>query len=125
MNGSIFMYAASLVLFGWGIAHLFPTSKVVQGFGEISIENKRIITMEWIIEGVALIFVGTLVAVTTILDPTSILGRTIYSSCIVMLNALSVISMFTGSRNSHIAFRMCPVIFTGSSILIAVGSILS
>ncbi len=43
----------------WGIAHLFPTSSVVKGFGEISADNKNIITMEWIVEGVSLIFIGT------------------------------------------------------------------
>ena len=45
----------------WGIAHLFATRAVVKGFGEISKDNKKIITMEWIVEGVSLIFIGTLV----------------------------------------------------------------
>ena len=125
MSGPILMYAASFILLGWGIAHLFPTRNVVKGFGEISTENKRIITMEWIIEGLALIFIGFLVAVTTYIDRTSPLARSVYTSCIVMLNILTVVSLFTGSRNSLIAFKLCPFIFTGSSILIAVGGILS
>jgi len=29
-----------------GIAHLFPTTSVVAGFGEISTDNRLIITME-------------------------------------------------------------------------------
>jgi hypothetical protein len=124
MVASILIYAASLLLLGWGIAHLFPTSKVVQGFGEISIDNKRIITMEWITEGVALIFIGLLVGITTFLDGTSLLSKAVYSSTVVVLNVLSVVSLFTGFRNSFIAFKLCPIIFTGSSILIAVGSIL-
>jgi len=32
----------------WGIAHLFPTKSVVEGFGEISDDNKKIVTMEWL-----------------------------------------------------------------------------
>ena len=125
MSGSILMYAASLMLIGWGLAHLFPTRAVVKGFGDISDENKRIITMEWIIEGLSLVFIGSLVAATTFVDRTSLLAKVVYSSCIVVLNLLSVVSLFTGFRNSFIAFKLCPFIFTGSSILIAVGGILN
>ena len=124
MVASILIYAASLLLLIWGIAHLFPTRNVVRGFGEISIDNKRIITMEWITEGVTLIFIGLLVGITTYLDSTSLLSKAVYSSTVVVLNVLSVVSLFTGFRNSFIAFKLCPIIFTGSSILIAVGSIL-
>jgi hypothetical protein len=125
MDGSILIYAASLILVGWGLAHLFPTKAVVNGFGDLSIENKRIITMEWIIEGLSLVFIGSLVAVTTFVDRTSLLASVVYSSCIVVLNLLSLVSLLTGFRNSFIAFKLCPFIFTGSSILIAVGGILN
>ena len=32
-----------------GIAHFFPTASVVRGTGEITADNKRIITMDWIL----------------------------------------------------------------------------
>jgi hypothetical protein len=35
---------------------------MIRDFDEISADNKNIITMEWIIEGIALIFIGVLVA---------------------------------------------------------------
>jgi len=119
------MYAASLMLIGWGLVHLFPTRAVVKGFGHISDENKRIITMEWIIEGLLLMFIGSLVAATTFVDRTSLLAKVVYSSCIVVLNLLSVVSLFTGFRNTFFAFKLCPFIFTGSSTMIAVGAILN
>jgi len=122
MSMPILTYAASFILLGWGIALLFPTRSVVRNFGAISSDNQRIITMEWITEGVALAFIGVLVGLTTYLDGTSLLSKAVYLSVVVVLNVLSVVSMFTGSRNSFIAFKLCPVIFTGSSILIVVGS---
>ena len=125
MSGSIFMVVASLALTGWGIAHLFPTIVVVKGFGDISEGNKRIITMEWINAGLSLVFIGCLVAVTTFVDGASLAAKVVYSICIVVLNLLSVISLFRGFRKSHIAFKLCPFIFTGSSILIAVGGMLN
>ncbi|MCK5417635.1 MAG: hypothetical protein KAI93_03995, partial [Desulfobacterales bacterium] len=70
----ILLYLGSGLTVIWGIAHLFPTKSVVQGFGEISIDNKRIITMEWIIEGLALIFIGVLVFTVTVIDPSNVVS---------------------------------------------------
>lgn len=60
MNGALLMYVGSFMLLGWGIAHSIPTRNVVCGFGEISPDNRRIITMEWITEGVALVLMSVL-----------------------------------------------------------------
>ena len=123
MSMQILTYAASIILLGWGVAHLFPTRNIVRSFGEISADNKRIITMEWITEGVALVFIGFVVAATTYLDGTSIVSKVVYSSTVVVLCVLTVVSGFTGFRNSFIAFKLCPFVFIGSSILIIAGSL--
>ena len=65
MFNQVLLYSGSAFIAFWGIAHLFPTKSVVAGFGEISADNKRIITMEWIIKGIALIFIGFINAVVT------------------------------------------------------------
>lgn len=122
MNGSILVYIGSFVTFTWGVAHLFPTRNVVRGFGEISADNRRIIAMEWIIEGVALIFIGVLVALVTYVDRSSMVSQTVYWASFSALNALSLVSLFTGFRNSFVAFKLCPFIFTGSSLFIVIGS---
>jgi hypothetical protein len=121
MTGNFLFYLASLLLVGWGVAHLFPTKNVVKGFGDISLDNRRVITMEWINEGATLIFIGVLVAAVTLVDPTNLVARTVYWLAIVMLNALSIISLFTGFRVNFLPYRLCPIIFTGSSILILLG----
>ena len=121
MNGNLLLYLASLLLIGWGIAHLFPTKNVVKGFGDISLDNQRLITMEWINEGATLIFSGALIAAVTLVDPASLVARTIYWLAIIMLNALSIISLFTGFKVNFLPYRLCPIIFTGSSLLILIG----
>jgi hypothetical protein len=122
MANQVLLYLGSLFLLFWGIAHLFPTRSVVRGFGDISLDNKRIITMEWIIEGVSLIFVAAVVSGVTYLDYTSVISKTIYWIAFVMLNTLSAISLFTGFRVGFLPYKLCPVIFTMASILILVGS---
>ena len=89
MVNQVFLYLGSLFLLFWGIAHLFPTRSVVKGFEDISLDNKRIITMEWIIEGVSLIFIGAIVASVTYIDYTSVISKTIYWISFGMLNTFS------------------------------------
>ena len=121
MTGNLLLYLASLLTVIWGVAHLFPTKNVVKGFGAISLDNQRVITMEWINEGVTLIFIGVLTAAVTLSDPASPVARLVYWLAIIMLNALSIISLFTGFRVNFLPYRLCPIIFTGSSLLILLG----
>ncbi len=121
MANQILLYLGSVLPLGWGIAHLFPTKSVVKSFGDISADNRRIITMEWIIEGVSLIFIGVVVCSLTFIDHTSVISKTIYWISFIMLNTLSGISLFTGFRVKFLPFKLCPVVFTTSSILILLG----
>lgn len=114
-------YLAGILTIVWGIAHLFPTAGTVEGFGDISNDNKLIITMEWINEGISLIFIGLLTIIVTLIDIKSRLARAIYVAIICMLFAMSVISLFTGFRVDFLPFKLCPVIFSVSAILIIVG----
>ncbi len=121
MAGYVLLYIGSFLLFGWGIAHLFPTKNVVEGFGDISADNKNIITMEWIIEGLALIFIGVVVASVTYLDRTSVISKTVYRISFVMLIALAWVSLRTGFKVNFLPFKLCPFIFTTSAVLIILG----
>ena len=108
----------------WGVAHLFPTKSVVKGFGNISIDNQRIITMEWITEGVALIFIGVLVGAVTFVDPNHNVSKVVYGIAVGGLLTLALVSLFTGFRVRFLPFRLCPFIFTFSAALIFFGGLL-
>jgi hypothetical protein len=122
MTNQVLLYLGSSFLFFWGAAHLFPTRSVVRGFGDISSDNKRIITMEWIAEGLALMFIAAVVASVTYFDYASAISRTVYWLSFVMLNTLSGVSLFTGFKVNFLPHKLCPVIFTTASILIVTGS---
>jgi hypothetical protein len=108
----------------WGVAHFFPTNSVVKGFGAISKDNQRIITMEWIVEGISLIFIGVLVAVVTAIDPVSVVSKAVYIVSAGGLVVLAVVSLFTGFKVKLIPFKLCPIIFTVSALLILIGGVL-
>jgi len=108
---------------GWGIAHLFPTRKIVAGFGELSDDNRNIITMEWIAEGAFLIFIGASVIVVTAIDHTANVARATYIISAVALVAMAIVSLFTGFKIDFPPYKLCPVIFTLSALLILAGTL--
>jgi hypothetical protein len=44
MLNQVLLYVGAFFVLGWGTAHLFPTRSVVKGFGDITPDNRRIIT---------------------------------------------------------------------------------
>ncbi len=121
MLNYILLYAGAAITIIWGVAHLFPTKAVVKGFGDICADNKNIITMEWIIEGIALIFIGIIVLGVTVIDKSAQVSNFIYFSSIFVLIILAVISLLTGFKVNFLPFKLCPVLFTMSAILIFLG----
>ena len=125
MINIILLYAGSIIITLWGIAHIVPTKSVVDGFGSITEDNKRIITMEWIAEGLAMCFIGLLVLFITVLgfsqNPVSII---VYRASALMLIAMAVLSLFTGVRTSIVPIKICPIVKTAVAIQFFLGTVL-
>ena len=124
MSSLIFIYTGAALTIIWGVSHLIPTKNVVKGFGDISEDNKNILTMEWINEGATLIFTGAMLIVVSIIDPASPVSEYVYILSIIMLIALAVISLFTGFRVNFLPYKLCPIIFTSSAALVFLGMII-
>jgi hypothetical protein len=120
----VLLYLGAALTALWGIAHLFPTRSVVKGFGAVSADNQQIITMEWIVEGVSLIFIGILVACVTFIDPTGIASKAVFLLSAIVLFVLASVSLFTGFKVNFLPFKLCPFIFQASALLFLVGALL-
>jgi len=120
---SVLLYLGAAFTALWGIAHLFPTGSVVKGFGAVSEDNRRIIMMEWIVEGVFLIFVGVLVATVTFIEPASLVAKAVFLLSAVGLFVLASVSIFTGFKVKFLPFKLCPFIFSTSALLILIGGL--
>ena len=118
----ISLYIAAALTGVWGIAHLLATREVIKGFGNLSEDNRRIITMEWILEGIALISTAAFVAAATAVDPGAAVSSAVYAVALGTLVVLAVVSLFTGFKVAFLPFRLCPVIFGVSAALIAWGA---
>jgi hypothetical protein len=122
MNQVLLYTGGGLTLF-WGAAHLYPTTKVVHGFGGISRDNRLIITMEWIAEAILLIFAGVLVLLMTArFGATNAASQTTAAATATMLLVLAGVSAATGGRVDFIMYRLCVPIFTLSAVLILAGA---
>jgi len=124
MTDLVLLYVAAALTALWGITHLLPTRSVVAGFGDISVDNRRIIAMEWIVEGVALIFIGALIAAVTLIEPSALVSRAVYLLTVVALFALAVVSLLTGFRVAFLPFKLCPFIFSLSAALVLFAGVL-
>lgn len=124
MLNLVLLYLGAALPVLWGISHLFPTRSVASGFGDISVDNRRILVMEWIGEGVTLIFIGVLVAVVASRGQGDAVSKSVYTMSSVALLSLAIVSVFTGFRINFLPFRLCPFIFTGSAVLILAGGLL-
>jgi len=120
MTTDIVPYIGSSVIILWGIAHIIQTRHIVSGYEPTSVNNRRIMTMEWVAEGFILIFVGLLV----------LFARHFYGGCpltypmsALMLLVMAAWTALTGGRTSVAFLRMSPVVETIVAILILYGTL--
>lgn len=123
MSGEILVYIGASIIFLWGIGHLIPTRSIVAGFGTLSSDNRRILLMEWIVEGLTLSFIGLLAALMMIFcEYYSVSSKIVLSSFAAFLLILALLSLFTGARTSILPMRLCPLIKSIVALLFITGS---
>lgn len=121
----VMIYVGSAIIIIWGIAHIIPTKNIVAGFGAISADNKKILAMETIAEGLTLIFLGVLPMLVTMLADCAIQSATVvYLSCALMLLVMAILTLLTGARTPVIWYKICPAVKTVTAVLFILGAIL-
>lgn len=114
----LILYIGAGIIFLWGIGHIIPTRNIVSGFGNLTPDNKRIITMEWIVEGLTLCFLGVIVAMTVFFfGADNAVAQFVFVSCAAMLFILAGVSIFTGGRTTILPMRLCPYVKTAVGII--------
>lgn len=73
---------------------------MVAGFGQLSLDNQRIFTMEWVAEGLALIFLGALPGCMLVFAPAQTAGVLAFRGCALMLLVMAAWTAITGARTS-------------------------
>ena len=126
MFSSAMLYAGSAMIIAWGLAHIMiPTKSILGGFEPITPDNRRILLMEWLMEGVLLVFLGVLVALVRAIAPAEEFAATIvYRTSAVVLIVMAGISLMTGGRTRIGPMRLCPFIFAATAVLFLLPTVL-
>ena len=125
MLGTVLVYSGSIIILIWGATHLFPTRVIVNGFGSISEDNRKIITMEWLAEGVAMIYMGILNILITVVVGRAVVGSTlVYLSTAITLIVMAILGWLTYARTPIIPMKLCPWIQSLSALLLLAGACL-
>jgi hypothetical protein len=123
LSGTILVYSGSIIILIWGAAHLFPTRNIVRGFGSISDDNRRILTMEWLAEGVAMIYMGILtILVTAIAGRVAAASTVVYLATASALVVMAILGWLTYARTPIIPMKLCPWIQSLSALLLLAGA---
>jgi len=115
----ILLHVGSGVLMVWGFAHLFPTRTVVRGFGDISRDNRLTITQTWVSEGMALVFIGLVAALTGFLELAGSLSPAVRLASAGTLIVLAIWHWLTGSRTPVAPMKVCPFLLCSVALLYA------
>ena len=87
-------------------------------------DNRRILVMEWMAEGVTYISIGLLVILATAIDGADdATTRLVYVVSGGILVVLAGLTAATGARTPVIWFRVCPFVLTSSAALLVLATI--
>jgi hypothetical protein len=118
----LFCIAEGIIIL-WGVGHLIPTRNVVSGFGDLSLDNKRIITMEWMAEGLTLCFLGVIVLTLVFaIGPDHAATLLVARICAIMLFVLAGVSAFSGARTTVLPMKLCPLVKSAVGIMYIMAS---
>ncbi|MBI5033279.1 MAG: hypothetical protein HZB51_22395 [Chloroflexi bacterium] len=124
MINNLLLYVGSILIIVWGIAHIVPTQSVVAGYGSLSLDNKRILTMEWVAEGLALSFIGVLTLLVTLQSsPPNAVATLVYRVSAAMLVIMAGWTLVTGARTRIVPIKICPFVKTTAALLLVLGTL--
>jgi len=125
MTAELLLYTGSAIIFAWGIAHIAPVASVVAGFEPLTRDNRLVLTMEWVAEGLALSFIGVLTFLTTVVvGPDAAGAALVYRASAGMLLVFAVWTAVMGGRTAAVPFKICPVVKTVVAVMLVAGSLL-
>jgi hypothetical protein len=117
-------YIGAVLVAAWGLAHVIPTRRVVLSFGPISADNSRIITQEWLAEGIMMWGIAAFVIVSTATAQAGDVRVLVYRVAAGLLVTVGVLTALTGARTRVVWFRVCPVVMAAAAALLLAASAL-
>lgn len=98
---------------------------IASPFGELTADNRRIITMEWVAEGLALTCIGVLALVVALVaqpnDATAVLVLRLSAAMLFIMAAWTAIA---GFATWILPIKICPFVLTVAGAAVIAGTLL-
>jgi hypothetical protein len=121
--GNLLVYIGAGMLAEWGIAHAAPIRTVLASVGVTSNDGVRVVALQWLVEAVMFVFVGTLALIVTA-DGSGATVHLVQRAIAIGLFVIAGLHAALGARTSIMPMRVCPFVVATSALLILCGSLL-
>lgn len=96
MVRDILLSLGAILIISCGSIHILLTKSVINGFTNMSEGNKKVTSMEWIVEGLTLYFIGILVLIITYSGLTEeFVSKVVLGASFVLLLIMVILSLMT------------------------------
>jgi len=96
MIHDILLSLGAILILSCGSIHLFLTKSIINGFNNMSEENKKVTFMEWIVEGLTLYFISILVLIITLSGLSEeFVSKVLFGASFVLLLIMTILSLMT------------------------------
>jgi len=121
----LLLYVGAGFIIYWGLAHAAATLKVLAAMGEPEGDVRRVLTLEWIAESLALWFIGALViTVTVVHGSSSAVATTVYWCCAAAVAVMAIWTFWVGRATALWQVKVCPIGKLVVAAVILVGTLL-
>jgi len=122
--GPLLNYLASAAVIGWGAAHILPSRETARSLGAVALDSRRVMELEWVAEGLALVFIGLSTFVLTLAaEPSEPVAVLVYRMNAAALIVFAVWHSFAGSKTRLVPDKLCPVVLTAAAALIVAATL--
>jgi hypothetical protein len=120
---TVLAYVSAAIVAVWGILHAVPTRQVLAGFQPITVDNRRIITQEWLAEALTMWGIAAVVIAATAAGGTATNVRAwVYCAASGLLLGLATLTALTGARTPVVWFKICPALLSAAAALLLAAS---
>ena len=96
MIHDILLSLGAILILSCGSIHIFLTKSIINGFNNMSEENKKVTFMEWIVEGLTLYFISILVLFITLSGLSEeFVSKVLFGASFVLLLIMTILSLMT------------------------------
>jgi uncharacterized protein YacL len=113
--------AAGIIVFSSGIVTIIMSRGIVNDFKLIMSSHRRILLMTLLFKGLSLCGIGVIIGTIAMISPHNPVSKIVFLLCAVILMVFGVATGSLAGRSDYILFKIGPIAYIASAMLILAG----